>query len=128
MRNLSRQTGMRSATTALGSFAGDSVSMSFTKSVLRFGVSCTISAAKVNHILHSQKVIGINENVVCRNHFDNFNNHGLRDVIFVVSKFKIFMRNVILCYGENNKSYISIGITLCIPLFALSLILSIISG
>ena len=53
--------------------------MFLTKSVLRFGFVCSIlfvlDGAKVNHIAHTRKVIGINEIEVCRNHFDNFNNH-----------------------------------------------------
>lgn len=72
---------------------GDSASMSLTLSVLRFGVFCTISAAKVIHIFHVSKVIGINENRGRENHFDNFNNHDLKGVIHIASNFKILMRN-----------------------------------
>ena len=80
--------GMRSATTAFGSFAGDSASMSLTKSVLRFGLLCSIrfvlDGAKVNHIFYSPKVIGINENKFRRVYFDNFNNQCLREILLGV--------------------------------------------
>ena len=80
--------------------------MSLTKSVLRFGFVCSIlfvlDGAKVNHIAHSLKVIGINEIEARKKHFDNFNNHCFGRNIPIGSNFKMLMRNVTECYAENE--------------------------